>query len=219
MAAVEEVNLPLLSKCLDFCQALASQGHVFNLSVAIGPSFSFSLDTRAVVSKDQGTKKTPSPSTLRRNAKRREEFLARKQQKPSPRISSDEATAEIKCDQCEYVAASEKGLRQHIRMKHKVLQPEKMRKPSFGPPLSVSPLKDQGRVEPCYNSGTDMSPSALPTLEVMDCDHCGEVFQCGEDLEDHTVWCPRCEEQSCNTLNPSSTTCPGCSKPWEPLVE
>ena len=104
-------------------------------------------------------------------------------------------------------------------MKHKVLQPEKMRKPSFGPPLSVSPLKDQGRVEPCYNSGTDMSPSALPTLEVMDCDHCGEVFECGEDLEDHTVWCPRCEEQSCNTLNPSLTTCPGCSKPWEPLVE
>ena len=41
MAAVEEVNLPLLSKCLDFCQALASQGHVFNLSVPIGPSFSF----------------------------------------------------------------------------------------------------------------------------------------------------------------------------------
>ena len=159
MAAVEEVNLPLLSKCLDFCQALASQGHVFNLSVAIGPSFSFSLDTRskAVVSQDQGTKKKPSPSTLRRNAKRRDEFLARKQQKPSPRISSDQATAEIKCDQCKYVAASEKGLRQHIQMKHKDSQPEKMREPSFQPPLSVSPLKDQVRVEPpCHNSGMDM---------------------------------------------------------------
>ena len=216
MAAVEEVNLPLLSKCLDFCQALASQGHVFNLSVAIGPSFSFSLDTRSkvVVSQDQCTKKKPSPSTLRRNAKRRDEFLARKQQKASSRISSDQATAEIKCDQCKYVAASEKGLRQHIRMKHKDSQPEKMREPSFQPPLSVSPLKDQVRVEPCHNSGMD-----TPNLKVFDCDQCGEVFKCGEDLETHTVWCPQCKELSCYTLNPSSTTCPGCSIPWEPIVQ
>ena len=60
-----------------------------------------------------------------------------KQQKPPPRISSDQATAEIKCDQCEYVAAFEKGLRQHIQKEHKVLQPEMMRKPSFGHPLSA----------------------------------------------------------------------------------
>ena len=112
MAGVEKVDSPLLSKCLDFCQALASQGHAFNFSVAIGPSFTFSLDTRSKAASQAITKKKPSPSTLQRNAKRREEFIAKKKQlKPSPRISSD-----IKCDQCEYVAASEKGLRQHIRM-------------------------------------------------------------------------------------------------------
>ena len=113
MAGEDEVDSPpLLSKCLDFCQALASQGHAFNFSVAIGPSFTFSLDTRSKAVSQVVAKKKPSPSTLRRNAKRREEFIAKKQLKPSPRISS-----EIKCDQCEYVAASEKGLRQHIRMK------------------------------------------------------------------------------------------------------
>ena len=45
----------------------------------------------------------------------REEFLAKKQQKCSNRISVQNSSAakEIKCDQCEYVAAFEKGLRQH----------------------------------------------------------------------------------------------------------
>ena len=52
------------------------------------------------------------------------------------------------CDQCVYVAASEKGLRQHIRMKHKESQLEKMRKSSSESPLAISPIKDQGRVEP-----------------------------------------------------------------------
>ena len=62
-------------------------------------------------------------------ARRREEFLAKKQHEPSPRISvENSATAkEIKCDRCEYVAATEKGLRQHIRMKHKEMQLEVLR--------------------------------------------------------------------------------------------
>ena len=139
MAGVEKVDSPLLSKCLDFCQALASQGHAFNFSVAIGPSFTFSLDTRSKAVSQVVAKKKPSPSTLRRNAKRREEFIAKKQLKPSPRISS-----EIKCDQCEYVAASEKGLRQHIRMKHK----EELRSSHEGPlHISISPLLDASREE------------------------------------------------------------------------
>ena len=139
MAGVEKVDSPLLSKCLDFCQALASQGHAFNFSVAIGPSFTFSLDTRSKAVSQVVAKKKPSPSTLRRNAKRREEFIAKKQLKPSPRISS-----EIKCDQCEYVAASKKGLRQHIRMKHK----EELRSSHEGPlHVSISPLLDASREE------------------------------------------------------------------------
>ena len=73
----------------------------------------------------QSPKKKASPSTLRRNAKRREEFLAKKQQSsPTTDSGGDEAAAEaLKCDQCEYVGASEKGLKQHMRMKHKKIAP------------------------------------------------------------------------------------------------
>ena len=63
MAAVTEVGATLLSKCLDFCQ-----GQVFNFSVAIGPDFTFSLDTRSKAT-SLVTKKKASPPTLKRNAK------------------------------------------------------------------------------------------------------------------------------------------------------
>ena len=90
MTAVGESDSSLASKCLDFCQALAGQGTVFNFSLSIGSTFSFSLDTR---NKTLDTKvgpfkkKKPSPSTLRRNARRREEFL-KKKQNPAPSSSA-----------------------------------------------------------------------------------------------------------------------------------
>ena len=120
MAAVAEVGSSLLTKCLDFCQALSNQGQVFNFSVAIGPDFIFSLDTRR---KERSTvaKKKASPSTVKRNARRKEEYLKRKN-KPSSvnNIEELEVVSDApKCDQCNFKAASEKGLRQHQRMKHK----------------------------------------------------------------------------------------------------
>ena len=189
MAVEDEVDSPpLLSKCLDFCQALARQGHTFNISIAIGTSFSFSLDTRNKdVVTSQVTKKKASPSTRRRNAKRRAEFLARKQQNSSPRTSSDPAATELKCDHCEYEAASVKGLKQHTRMKHKEVEIERMRKPSDRPPLSVSPIKDQNREEPCHNCGGEDSPG----------------HQCEEDPADQVCRLDRI----CDCSNPDCCDC------------
>ena len=105
----------LVAKCLEFCQALSSQGQVFNISISTRSGFS-SLDVRSKASPSNTPEKKASPSTLRRNAKRREEFLARKQQSsPTTDSGGVEAVAEaLKCDQCEYVGASEKGLKQHV---------------------------------------------------------------------------------------------------------
>ena len=73
---------PLANKCFDFCKALASQGMAFSFSLTLGSNFSFSLDTREMaphsVNEDKAWKKK-SPSTIRRNARRREEFLQKKQ--------------------------------------------------------------------------------------------------------------------------------------------
>ena len=177
MAGVE-VDSSLLSQCLDFCQALASQGHAFNLSVAIGASFTFSLDTRSKDVASQVTKKKASPSTLWRNTKRREEYQLGKQRRSSPRSSGDPASAaENVCEQFEYVAASEKGLRQHIRMKHKEPRSAERIRSTFSQlPLVVSPIKEQRRVElsstreenPPNANGTDCTCS---NSQCCDCNH------------------------------------------------
>ena len=80
-----------------FCNALASQGQVFNFSISVGRNFSFSLDTRSKAIKDPTvTKKKASPSTLRRNAKRREEFY-KKQPTSSASNAGDGAAGFFTC--------------------------------------------------------------------------------------------------------------------------
>ena len=79
MSAVGEEDSPLVSKCMDFCRALTNQGEAFNFSLSIGSNFSFSLDTRSEEGKKSLRTKKPSPSTLRRNARRRQEYLNKKQ--------------------------------------------------------------------------------------------------------------------------------------------
>ena len=87
-----------LSQCLELCQALASKGQKFTLNlIHTGTSFTFALDTReAPTSRNtrsvelkrkqkvrpstspEKAKKKPSPSTLRRNQRRKEEFQKKK---------------------------------------------------------------------------------------------------------------------------------------------
>ena len=114
------VGSSLLSKCLDLCQALCSQGQAFNFSVTIGQDFTFSMDTRSKeVSPANVVRKKASPSTRRRNAMRRQEFLNKKRNPSSKNSCEVEAVSDApSCDQCDYKAASEKGLKQHKRMKH-----------------------------------------------------------------------------------------------------
>ena len=63
------------SKYMDLCQALVDKGNPFTFSLTIGSTFSLSLDTRG---KEESpiplARRKPSPSTLRRNARRKEQF-------------------------------------------------------------------------------------------------------------------------------------------------
>ena len=79
---------PLVSQCLAFCQALAGQGKSFNFSLKIGSTFSFSLDIREGQALAPVTQKKPSPSTQRRNARRREQFLKKKLEALTPSNTS-----------------------------------------------------------------------------------------------------------------------------------
>ena len=70
-------EMSLANKCMDFCQALASQGTTFSFILTTGSQFSFSLETRGMKTVEAKKKKL-SPSDVRRNERRRQEFLRRK---------------------------------------------------------------------------------------------------------------------------------------------
>ena len=113
----------LSSQCLAFCQTLANQGKSFSFNVKVGSdfSFSFSLETSE---KDMAikAKKRITPSTRRRNARRREEFLARKGFNPpsgNAPTSSVEVEKELECDLCDFKSSCKAGLNRHIGSKHK----------------------------------------------------------------------------------------------------
>ena len=128
----------------------------------------------------------------------REEFLSKKRQTSSPVDSTmEQATASLfPCDHCDYTNVSEKGLRQHMRMKHGKSQldtqlqssspptPEIFRKPtSYSDALAVSPIGDSTRVIPCNNCDKDMSPNHICSTH--SCGGCDEVFSSDKELTDH----------------------------------
>ena len=177
MATAGEADCSLASKCMDFCQALASQGLPFHFSLNMGSDFTFSLDTRGKAKAVPVVKKKVSPSTKRRNARRREEFLLKKRQRLStvdPPV--EKATVpQFSCDQCDYTNVSEKGLRQHIRMKHRRDQLENQLPKSSSPATPESLYVAHRRLAwpalpPCTAAGRRLVPTAMdlshPTTNV-----------------------------------------------------
>jgi len=127
MTAMES-DSSLASKCLDLCQTLASQGQSFTFSVTIGSTFNFSMSTRSQESPASNAKaemKKKSPSTRRRDARRRKEFLKRKNSTDATLASQDVQPVSVhkektfKCDQCENIFKSENGLKIHTGKAHK----------------------------------------------------------------------------------------------------
>ena len=129
MTAVGDSDSSLAAKCLDLCQALAGQGLAFNFSLSIGSSFSLHARGRGQALANQSkTKKKKTPSTMRRNARRRTEFLKKKLEDSGepkgPTCGSaqgprkEDAGGLFKCDQCEKDFKSENGLKIHVGKTH-----------------------------------------------------------------------------------------------------
>ena len=180
MANVDETDSSLATKCLAFCQALSSQGKAFQFSLNIGSTFSFTLDTRC--KETLATKKKASPSTLRRNAKRREEFLKRKRQ-PAQHQEKSETVKEkprqraaFQCDQCDNHFKSESGLKIHIGKSHKAQQAaEILRGDLEEEALNISQQSEVTREEVGEEKGEPVSPlqpspSSPPSILCIECE-------------------------------------------------
>ena len=177
MSQLSEEDAKLASQCLDICQALAGKSLPFSFSFNIGPNFSFSVDTRGKeVLTPQKKKKTPS--TLRRDAKRRDEFLRKK-------LSAPTAEKTFKCDHCYNSFKSENGLKIHIGKSHKKVDstlatPDCLRQQTNSSvSLSASPLLDTSTEESSALSpvaddikSTSKKPAPRYQPPPMKCDHC-----------------------------------------------
>ena len=138
MSAVKEAaagDSSLAQQCLAFCQTLANQGRTFSLTV--GSSFIFYMESNGLAIPAQVVKKKPSPSTLQRNAKRRQLFLKRKLEssleKKAPRkyrpfaVAPSQLSSAIQvegkpfhCDMCTASFVSRHGLKYHTESTHRV---------------------------------------------------------------------------------------------------
>ena len=126
-----------IDKCLAFCQALVSSNQKFTFTLSIGKE-TFKFDNKELAASSCVKKKKKSPSQIWRKDRRRE---ARKVKiteevvEVPPLANSPEAaektavtaapqqkstTLSLQCEQCDYKSTSEKGLKQHARMKHRI---------------------------------------------------------------------------------------------------
>ena len=178
MTMLCEEDAKLASQCLEICKTLAGKSLPFSFSVNIGPNFSFSVDTRGKeILAPQKKRKTPS--TLRRDARRREELLRKKLNAPTVEKA-------FKCDQCDNTFKSENGLKIHVGKSHKNLNstpatPDCLRQqPGSSVSLSASPLLDTSREESSAvspvseNDIKSTSKKPVPRYQPppMKCNHC-----------------------------------------------
>ena len=108
------------AQCLEFTRQMDSNKQSFKFEFKLSNGFSFNFNTLDQEESKSGTKevKRKSPSTLRRNAERKQKFLDKKN------ISS--ATKELsesyfQCDQCDYEANCKVGLRKHMEKQHTLI--------------------------------------------------------------------------------------------------
>ena len=138
--SVRQEDITLVTRCLDLCRQLASQGED-SISLKLG-YFSLSLDTMEKTNTTKVvTKKKQSPSSGRRSARQRQDFLEQKRHTssglppssdtsaPAAKCNMDitnkksiESTIKItfKCDQCHSELETEKGLMCCQGNKHKL---------------------------------------------------------------------------------------------------
>jgi DNA-directed RNA polymerase subunit RPC12/RpoP len=132
----------MVNKCLEFCQALINQGQSIAFSLTIGSNFSFSLDARkdsssletrrksstletrkaTMIQEGEVKKKKLSPSQVRRNLKRKEDFHKKKSEQ-FERENCDLEVPMFKCAHCDNTFMSEIDLKIHMECSHKQEDP------------------------------------------------------------------------------------------------
>ena len=201
-----EEDAKLVSQCLDFCQTLAGKSLTFSFALTIGTNFSISVDTMGkgpLAPKEK--KKKPTPSAMRRNARRREEFLNKKLNASTAAKPAQSEPAAAK--EAEAPAKAPSGPHHHpspspsSERRQVITVGRERAKPTFSQ-LDGDPPSSPG--------STSGSPS-LPQVAGQPCsdgwckedDHCKICKRCYELCPDHQGC--NCKGGQCVICNPRTT--------------
>ena len=140
-AAVNSEDVSLVSQCLAICQVLANQGKHFSFMLKVGSNLIFNLDTKMKPLSVKKRKKL-SPSIKRRKARRRDQFLASKENSTQVNSKSKEAQdipatddkldeiVWVSCDQCGHKTKTENGMKLNKKKKQDIPQVDANDRPS-----------------------------------------------------------------------------------------
>ena len=110
----------MLAQCLDFTKQLINTRTSFKFDLQLPSGFSFNFTTMDQEPSRSGTcaVKKKSPSTVRRNAARKQKFLEEKKKSSSTNEHSENS---FNCDECDHKANCKVSLRKHIERYHKMI--------------------------------------------------------------------------------------------------
>ena len=169
----------MAKKCLELCQTLATRGSNFSFSLKVGTTFTFTLDTTREEVKATRPRKKKSPSSVRRDKRRRDEFKARAAgiQKPDSvtvtagktqedPVSGPSRNAEMyDCIQCDKRFEKKRDLNIHVRSEHERIE------------------QLDGHNE-SNNSGTNVDENETESQSYQ-CVECDQLFKEEGDLKKH----------------------------------
>ena len=169
-------NVTLANQCMDFCRHLEAKGKAFKFSLSIGSDFTFTLDTReeATTFKKEVRKKL-SPSSIRRNARRKQEFLKKKSVSSENSSATDEKESDTP-DKTENTP--EKAVNTSVELHQPASQKDASQQPDSQPWRRPSTcrrcgLSTKGHPGPYGEGRCRVSLSGLPSLiRVEKCSDC-----------------------------------------------
>ena len=126
------MEAPLLTQCLDLTKQLLNSKETFTINIKLSAGFSFkftNIQDQKIICPRNNEPKKKSPSTIRRNAIRKQKFLGQKKN-----ISSTPKPSEVsfECDICMFKTSCKVSLRKHIQKKHNAIPQLDGQDESFG---------------------------------------------------------------------------------------
>ena len=113
---IDSINVTLANMCTELASTLLSSKCSFKFNLRINKGFNFYLSSECEPSNPQNKeKKKKSPCVIRRDKRRKQEYLERKLESSS----QDPATKDHSCDVCDYICADKVSLNRHIYKEHK----------------------------------------------------------------------------------------------------